>query len=143
MASQPRLSVVTLGVEDVARARAFYEALGLVASSDSNPHVTFFEAGGVVLALFARCALAKDAQVADSAPGFSGVTLAWNVASPAEVDAVMAHAQSVGARIVKSACAAFWGGYHGYFADPDGHLWEVAHNPFWPMDDSGRIRLPA
>ncbi len=138
----PHLSVVTLGVADIARARAFYEALGFKASSDSNASVTFFDAGGVVLALFARCALAKDAGVDDGVPGFSGVSLAWNVADEAATDAAMALALSAGAKLLKPAQKAFWGGYHGYFADPDGHIWEVAHNPFWPLDDNGRPQLP-
>lgn len=139
---QPRLTLVTLGVADVARSRAFYEALGFKASRDSNPNVTFFEAGGVVLALFARCALAKDANVEDSAPGFSGIALAHNVSSPEETDAALAEAVKAGAKLVKPGQNAFWGGYSGYFADPDGHLWEVAHNPFWPLDAGGRIVLP-
>ncbi len=138
----PHLSVVTLGVEDIARSRAFYEALGFKASSDSNANVTFFDAGGVVLALFGRCALAKDAAVEDSAPSFSGVSLAWNVADDAAADAAMAVAHAAGAKLLKPAQKAFWGGYHGYFADPDGHIWEVAHNPFWPLDANGRPQLP-
>lgn len=138
----PHLSVVTLGVEDIARSRAFYEALGFKASSDSNANVTFFDAGGVVLALFGRCALAKDAAVEDSAPGFSGVSLAWNVADDAAADAAMAVAHAAGAKLLKPAQKAFWGGYNGYFADPDGHIWEVAHNPFWPLDANRRPQLP-
>jgi uncharacterized protein len=139
---QPRLTIVTLGVSNVARSRAFYEALGFNASSDSNPNVTFFNAGGVALALFGRAALAEDAHVSDTQVGFSGVSLAHNVASGGDVDAVMAEAAKAGAKIVKSAQKTFWGGYSGYFADPDGHLWEVAHNPFWPLDDNGRVTLP-
>lgn len=138
----PKLSVVTLGVADIARARAFYEALGFKASRDSNASVTFFDAGGVVLALFARSALAKDAAVDDSGPGFSGVSLAWNVGDEAAADAAMALALKAGARTLKPAQKAFWGGYHGYFADPDGHIWEVAHNPFWPLDADGLPQLP-
>ena len=138
----PKLSVVTLGVADIGRARAFYEALGFKASRDSNANVTFFDAGGVVLALFARCALAKDAAVEDSSPGFSGVSLAWNVGDEAAADAAMARAVKAGARLLKPAQKAFWGGYQGYFADPDGHIWEVAHNPFWPLDADGRPQLP-
>ena len=142
MAMQPRISLVTLGVADVARSRAFYEALGFRASAASNASVTFFDAGGVVLALFGRSALAHDAQVADSSPGFSGVSLAHNVGSDAEVDRVLAEAVSCGAKLVKPGQKVFWGGYSGYFADPDGHLWEVAHNPFFPLDADGRVRLP-
>ena len=140
---RPSVSLITLGVEDMARARTFYEALGFAASSQSNANVTFFRAGGVVLALFGRQALADDAKVANAKPGFAGVTLAHNVGSTAEVDAVMVEAEKAGARITKPAGATFWGGYAGYFADPDGHLWEVAHNPFWPLLDDGRVDLPA
>jgi catechol 2,3-dioxygenase-like lactoylglutathione lyase family enzyme len=140
---EPRLSFVTLGVADIARARAFYDTLGFKASSTSNPNVVFYEAGGVVLALFGRGALAKDAKVEDSAPGFSGVAIAHNVRSEAEVDGVLAEAVAAGAKLLKPGQKAFWGGYSGYFADPDGHLWEVAFNPFFPLDDAGRVQLPA
>jgi uncharacterized protein len=139
---QPRLSLITLGVADMPRARAFYEALGFTASSQSQPSVTFFDTGGVILGLYGRAALADDATVHDSAPGFSGVALAHNVGSDAEVDAVLAHAVSCGGRLIKAAHKVFWGGYSGYFADLDGHLWEVAHNPFWPLDAQGRVLLP-
>jgi catechol 2,3-dioxygenase-like lactoylglutathione lyase family enzyme len=139
---EPRLSFVTLGVSDVARARAFYEALGFRASSASNENVTFFNAGGVVLATFGRAALAEDAHVSDSKPGFSGVALAHNVASEAEVATVLAEAAEAGGTIVKPAQKTFWGGFSGYFSDPDGHLWEVAHNPFFPLDEEGRVTLP-
>ncbi|MGE0700645.1 MAG: VOC family protein [Hyphomicrobiaceae bacterium] len=140
--SRPRLCLVTLGVADLARSRAFYEALGFVASSASQPTVAFFEAGGVALGLFDRAALAADAQVPDRPTGFAAVTLAWNVASEAEVDAALAHAVECGASITKSARKAAWGGYCGYFADPDNHLWEVAWNPYFPLDADGRIVLP-
>jgi uncharacterized protein len=140
---QPRLSLITLGVADMPRARAFYEALGFTASSESRPTVTFFDTGGIILGLYGRAELAADAAVADSAPGFSGVALAHNVGSDAEVDAVIVHAVKCGGRLVKAAHKVFWGGYSGYFADPDGHLWEVAHNPFWPLDPTGRVTLPA
>ncbi len=136
------MSFVTLGVAEIARARAFYETLGFKASSDSNENVTFFDAGGVVLALFGRAALAEDAKVPDSAPGFSGVALAHNVRSEAEVAHVLAEAEAAGATIVRPAEKAFWGGHTGYFRDPDGHLWEVAFNPFFPFDDAGRVVLP-
>lgn len=139
---QPRLSLVTLGVADVARARAFYETLGFRASSDSNTSVTFFDAGGVVLALFGRAALAEDAHVANITAGLSGVALAHNVRSDAEVDQVLAQAVAAGATLLKPGQKVFWGGYSGYFSDPDGHLWEVAHNPFWPLSEDGRVVLP-
>ncbi len=139
---QPRVSFVTLGVGDVARARAFYDRLGFRASSASNADVVFYDAGGVVLALFGRAALAADASVADSAPGFSGVALAHNVAGEREVDEVLAEAVAAGAKLVKNGQKAFWGGYTGYFSDPDGHLWEVAYNPYFPLSADGRVELP-
>lgn len=139
---EPRLSIVTLGVADIVRARAFYDRLGFRASSASNEHVVFYEAGGVVLALWSREALAEDAHVADSKPGFSGVTIAHNARSEAEVDAVLAEAVDAGGKLLKPAEKVFWGGYSGYFADPDGHLWEVAYNPIFPLDDAGRVTLP-
>jgi uncharacterized protein len=138
---EPRLSLVTLGVNDVAKSRAFYEALGFKAGSASQESVTFLDAGGVVLGLYARSALAEDATVADSEPGFSGVALAHNARSEADVDAVLAEAVAVGGTLIKPAEKAFWGGYSGYFADPDGHLWEVAYNPYFKFDADGRIEL--
>ena len=140
---QPRISLVTLGVADLARARRFYQALlGIAPSTASAETVVFFQLGGMALSLYGRAALAEDAQVSDSPPGFAGVTLAHNVRSEAEVDQVLAHAVSCGARLVKPGQKVFWGGYSGYFADPDEHLWEVAHNPYFPMDDMGRLSLP-
>jgi uncharacterized protein len=138
----PRLSLVTLGVADMARSRSFYEALGFVASGASQPSVTFFEAGGVVLGLFGRRDLAADAQVPDRPTGFAAIALAWNVDSEAAVDDALAQAERAGARILKPASKVFWGGYAGYFADTDGHLWEVAYNPVFPLDGNGRLQLP-
>ncbi len=138
----PRLSIVTLGVANVAKARAFYMALGWQPSSASQEQIVFFQLSGVVLALFDRNHLADDATVAPAGDGFRAVTLAHNVGSEAEVDAALAHAERSGARIVKPAAKVFWGGYSGYFADPDGHLWEVAYNPFFPFDEAGRLALP-
>jgi catechol 2,3-dioxygenase-like lactoylglutathione lyase family enzyme len=138
---EPRLSLITLGVADVARARAFYEALGFKASKGSEETVAFLGAGGVVLALFGRAALAEDATIADSAPGFSGVALAHNARSEAEVDKVLAEVVAAGAKLVRPAGKTFWGGYAGYFADPDGHLWEVAHNPYFRLGADGRVEL--
>jgi uncharacterized protein len=140
---EARISLVTLGVSDIAASRKFYEALGFKASSASNPHVAFFQAGGMALGLFGRAALAEDATIEDSRPGFSGVTLAHNCRSEAEVDAVLAHAARCGAKLLKPGQKVFWGGYSGYFADPDGHLWEVAHNPFFELAKDGALRLPA
>jgi predicted lactoylglutathione lyase len=139
----PHVTVVTLGVTDLSRARRFYEGLGLVASSQSNEHVVFLRAGAVVLSLFGRDALAVDAHVDANGHGFRGIALAWNVASEMEVDAALASAQRAGGRIVKEGQKVFWGGYSGYFADPDEHLWEVAHNPFWPLGADGTVELPA
>jgi catechol 2,3-dioxygenase-like lactoylglutathione lyase family enzyme len=138
---QPRLSLITLGVADVARARRFYEALGFKAGRASQESVTFFAAGGVVLALFGREPLAADAGVADSAPGFSGIALAHNARSESDVDAALAEAVAAGAKLIKPAAKTFWGGYAGYFADPDGHLWEVAHNPHFRLLPDGRVDL--
>jgi catechol 2,3-dioxygenase-like lactoylglutathione lyase family enzyme len=139
---QPRITLITLGVDDVARSRRFYEALGFVASSASQESVAFFQAGGVALGLYGRKSLAEDAMVPDSQPGFSGITLAHNVASEAEVDRVLREAVAAGGRLLKPGQRVFWGGYSGYFADPDGHLWEVAHNPGFPLDAEGRMQLP-
>jgi catechol 2,3-dioxygenase-like lactoylglutathione lyase family enzyme len=140
---RPRITFVTLGVFDMAASRAFYEKLGFVASGASTPDVTFFDANGLVFALFGHADLAEDAGIsAGKKPDFRGVSLAWNAASVEEADRIMAHAAACGARIVKPCRKVFWGGYSGYFADPDGHLWEVAHNPFFPFDAAGRIQLP-
>jgi uncharacterized protein len=139
----PRINFVTLGVADIARAREFYEKLGLSASSASNGDVAFFDANGVVLAVFGHQSLADDAHVkAGPAPAFRGVALAWNAASEVETDRIIAHAISCGGILVKKAEKVFWGGYSGYFTDPDGHLWEVAYNPFFPLDGKGHIQLP-
>lgn len=140
---EPRISLITLGVADLARSRRFYEAMGFSASRDSQGDVVFFQAGGMALALYPRGKLAEDAMVPDSAPGFSGITLAHNVASPAAVDRVIGEAVAAGGRLVKTGQPVFWGGYSGYFADPDGHLWEVAHNPFFPLGEDGSLILPA
>ena len=143
---QPRASIITLGVADVAKARRFYEALGFKASAASQASITFFDAGGIVLALYGRAALAEDAHVAAVTPTaqqiFSGVTIAHNCRSEAEVDQVLADAVTAGATLQKPAQKVFWGGYSGYFADPDGHLWEVAYNPHFAFDAAGRLRLP-
>ena len=139
---EPRLTLVTLGVADVARAKAFYTALGFKASGFENPHVAFFEAGGVALGLFGREALADDARVSAAGSGFRAISLARNTRTEAEVDAVLAHAVACGATLIKPAEKVFWGGYSGYFADLDGHLWEVAYNPGFPLDAAGHLTLP-
>ncbi len=140
---KPRINFITLGVVDMVAMRAFYERLGLVASSASNPDVTFFDANGIVLALFGYHALAEDAGVkAGPVPAFRGVGVAWNAASEEEVDRIMAHAKTAGATITKKAQKVFWGGYSGYFADPDGNYWEVAFNPHWEITRDGRTLIP-
>ena len=139
----PRITLVTLGVADVATSRAFYQRLGFVASPAGNDDVAFFDAKGIALGIFGHDALAHDAHLPPQAPPeFRGVSLAWHAASEAETDAIIAHAVACGARLVKPPQKVFWGGYSGYFADPDGHLWEVAYNPFFPLDAEGRIKLP-
>jgi uncharacterized glyoxalase superfamily protein PhnB len=140
---QPRLNLVTLGVANLARARAFYEDWGWKASSASQPgEVAFFQANGLALALFGRAALAADAHVEDTPAGFSGIALAYNCRSRTEADEVFARAIAAGARSLKPPQQASWGGYSGYFADPDGHLWEVAWNPYFPLDAKGHLFLP-
>lgn len=138
----PHISMITLGVAQIAQATAFYERLGFKKSSASQESVTFMKAGVVVLGLFGRDALQEDAKAGDLWTGNGGTAVAMNYASGAEVDAMMAVAEAAGARILKPAQKVFWGGYSGYFADLDGHAWEVAHNPFWPMQENGRIDLP-
>ncbi|MGA2123394.1 MAG: VOC family protein [Acidimicrobiales bacterium] len=135
-----RISLITLGVRDLARARAFYEALGWRRGT-SDEEVVFFQAGGMVLALWDRTLLAEDSGVEDSG-GWGGVTLAHNVASPQLVDDTLNDASDAGATITRPGAATFWGGYSGVFVDPEGHPWEVAHNPGWPLDQEGRVRLP-
>ncbi|MFG1424168.1 VOC family protein [Roseixanthobacter liquoris] len=138
-----RLHLVTLGVADLPRSIAFYETLGLARRDRTTEGVAFFDAGGVVLSLFPRPALAADAMRADTGTGgFSGIALAFNVPAADAVDAALAAAQAAGGTVVKAGQRVFWGGYGGYFTDPDGHLWEVAHNPFFPFDAAGRLVLP-
>lgn len=138
-----RLSLVTLGVAELARAVAFYEALGLRRQVREAKGAAFFDAGGVVLSLYPRHELAADAGVPDEGISrFDGVALACTLESRAEVDAMLARALNAGGRALRPAQPTFWGGYSGYFADPDGHSWEIAHNPGFPLDADGRIVLP-
>jgi uncharacterized protein len=137
---EQRISLVTLGVADVARARAFYEALGWQTNAAPDDDVVFFQSGGMILAIWGRDQLAEDSGVED-AGGWGGVTLAHNVRSPEEVDAVLAEAERAGARIPRAGGATFWGGYSGIFVDPDGHPWEFAHNPHWTLAEDGSVRL--
>jgi catechol 2,3-dioxygenase-like lactoylglutathione lyase family enzyme len=138
---EQRLSVITLGVGDLARARGFYEALGWTTRAEPEADVVFFQAGGLVLALWDRVRLAEDSAVADGG-GWGGVTLAHDVASPAEVDSVLERAAAAGATIGRAGAATFWGGYSGVFIDLDGHPWEVAHNPRWILGEDGSVTLP-
>jgi len=139
----PHVSLITLGVADIAKATAFYERLGFVLSKKaSEASVSFFKAGGIVLAIWSRESQKEDANANDLWTGNGGIVVAQNVASESEVDEMMAKAETAGARILKLAAKTFWGGYNGYFADPDGHVWEVAHNPFWALDENGRVDLP-
>lgn len=138
MAMEQRLSCLTLGVADLGRAVAFYEALGW--HGEVQDDVAFFQVGGFVLALWGRAALAEDSGVLDPG-GWGGVTLAYNTREPAEVDAVLALALAAGGTVARAADRTFWGGYSGIFIDLDGHPWEVAHNPFWTVTDDGRTLL--
>jgi catechol 2,3-dioxygenase-like lactoylglutathione lyase family enzyme len=137
---EQRVSLITLGVADLARSRAFYERLGWVTGSRAEDGVVFFQAGGMVVALWDRASLAEDSSV-DDAGGWGGITLAHNVRSPDAVDAVLAEAEAAGATIGRPGAETFWGGYSGVFVDPDGHPWEVAHNPSWPIADDGSVSL--
>lgn len=137
---EQRVSLVTLGVADLARARSFYEALGWHSDTDPEIGVVFFQAGGMVVALWDRAALAEDSGVEDPG-GWGGVTLAYNVRSPEEADAVLAEAERAGASIARWGAETFWGGYSGLFIDPDGHPWEVAHNPGWTIREDGSVSL--
>ena len=136
---EQRLSLVTLGVADVRRARRFYEALGWVGESPDDD-VVFFQVGGMIVALWSRAKLAADSTVPD-AGGWGGITLAHNTRSPEEVDAVLAEAEAAGATIGRAGAATDWGGYSGVFVDPDGHPWEVAHNPHWRIGTDGSVSL--
>lgn len=137
---EQRLSLVTLGVADLDRARTFYEALGWHHHEPESDGVVFFQAGGIVVALWSRDELAADSAVEDGG-GWGGVTLAYNTRDRAEVDAVLARAEAAGARVGRPGAETFWGGYSGVFLDPDGHPWEVAHNPFWTVTAEGATRL--
>jgi uncharacterized protein len=139
---EPRISLITLGVTHLARARSFYERLGFRASSVSTAEVVFFQAGSMALALFPREQLAGDANVAPGGAGFAGVSFAHNVRAREEVDSVLRQAAAAGGAVMKPAEDAPWGGRSGYFADPDGHLWEVAWNPHFPIGPDGALRLP-
>jgi len=134
-----RVSLITLGVADVERSRAFYEALGWEGRSPDDD-VVFFQAGGMILALWNRAKLAEDSGVSDPG-GSSGFTLALNVRSPEEVDSIANEIGEAGGNLTREPAKTFWGGYSFAFTDPDGHPWEIAHNPFWTVTDDGRTLM--
>jgi uncharacterized protein len=135
-----RVSLITLGVTDLGTARRFYEALGWETGAEPDDDVVFFQAGDMVLALWDRARLAEDSCVEDGG-GWGGTTLALNFGSPEEVDTTIEEARAAGARIGREPAETFWGGYSAVFLDPDGHPWEIAHNPHWTITDDGGIRL--
>lgn len=140
--SPQRVTLITLGVADLAVSRAFYARLGWREHKDSQPGVAFFQLQGAALALFGLADLAADQGRPDAALGTGAMTLAQNFDTAAEVDAAFEVAVKAGAKPLKKPEKVFWGGYSGYWADPDGHVWEVAMNPFWPLADDGSLRLP-
>jgi predicted lactoylglutathione lyase len=137
---EQRVTCVTLGVSDLIRSRRFYEALGWQTNAKPDDDVVFFQSGGMVVALWGRDQLAEDSVVTDTG-GWGGVTLAHNVGSPEEVDRVIEEARAAGATIGRAGAETFWGGYSGVFIDPDGHPWEIAHNPHWTLGDDGSVQL--
>jgi len=137
---EQRVSLITLGVADLAGARAFYQELGWTTGAEPDDDVVFFQAGRMIVALWGRDQLAEDTVVSDSG-GWGGITLAHNVRSSAEVDAVLAEAEAAGATIARPGAETIWGGYSGVFVDPEGHAWEIAHNPHWTITDDGSVSL--
>jgi predicted lactoylglutathione lyase len=137
---EQRVSLITLGVGDLTRARAFYEALGWRTGAEPDDDVVFFQSGCMIVALWSRTRLAQDSGVADGG-GWGGVTLAYNTRSPDEVDAIIAEARAGGAIVAREPGTTFWGGYAGIFIDPEGHPWEVAHNPGWTVGNDGSVSL--
>lgn len=137
-----RVTLITLGVADLAASRAFYERLGWKEHGESQPGVAFFQMHGAALALFGAADLAADQGRPDAVLGTGAITLAQNFATEAEVDAAFADALAAGGTVLKAPEKVFWGGYSGYWADPDGHVWEVAMNPFWPLAEDGSLTLP-
>jgi uncharacterized protein len=135
-----RINVITLGVGDLGRARRFYEALGWKTNAEPEDDVVFFQAGDMIVSLWDRARLAEDSCVEDSG-GWGGVTLAVNVDSPEDVETITEEARAAGAKIGREPSATFWGGYSSVFTDPDGHPWEIAHNPHWTITEDGGVRL--
>lgn len=142
MTLAPRLSLITLGVADLARSTEFYEALGFPRGNKAAEGVSFFQLGGLVLALYPRDMMARDAGLPEPLSAVAGISLAHNVESRERVDAVTAHAVHCGATLVKAPHDVFWGGYIAYISDPDGYLWEVAWNPDFALDENGNVHLP-
>jgi len=140
VAMKQRVTLITLGVGDLPRARGFYEALGWSTGAAPEDDVVFFQAGEMILALWDRARLAEDSCVEDTG-GWGGVAVALNLGSPAGVDAVIEEARAAGAKIGREPAETFWGGYSGVFVDPDGHPWEIAHNPHWRLTEDGGVRL--
>jgi uncharacterized protein len=139
-----KLNLITLGVENFERAISFYEkGLGWKKSSASQGDIAFFPLGGMVLALYPKNLLAEDVAVNAKGTGFAGITISYNAKSEKEVDEVLKEVEKLGATIIKPAQKVFWGGYSGYFKDPEGHVFEVAHNPFWEFDENDNLKLPA
>jgi predicted lactoylglutathione lyase len=139
---EQRVSIVTLGVADLKRSSEFYERLGWRRSMAQSDGIIFFQAGGIALALYPRLELAKDANIAPEGHGFNAISLSYNTRNRTEVDAALEAAAAAGATVLKPAQEAFWGGYSGYFSDPDGFLWEVAWNPGFAIAEDGSIRIP-
>ena len=138
---EQRLSLITLGISDLDRARKFYEALGWKTGAEADDDVVFFQAGGMIVALWSRAKLAEDSAVTEGS-GWGGITLAYNTRSPKEVDDVIEEARGAGATIGREPGETFWGGYSAVFVDPDGYPWEVAHNPNWTIEEDGSVTLP-
>jgi catechol 2,3-dioxygenase-like lactoylglutathione lyase family enzyme len=139
---EQRVSLITLGVDDLGRTRAFYEGLGWKTGAKPADDVVFFQMPGLIVALWGRAELAEDCAVTDSG-GWGGITLAYNVRSPEEVDAALAEAEAAGGKVTRPGDKTFWGGYSGVFEDPEGHPWEVAHNPHWTINEDGSTTLPS
>jgi predicted lactoylglutathione lyase len=137
---EQRVSLITLGVHDLGRARGFYEALGWTTNAAPDDDVVFFQAGGMIVSLWERARLAEDTGVEDRG-GWGGITLAYNTRSPEEVDAVIGEVDAAGGTILRPGAETFWGGYSAAFVDPEGHAWEVAHNPHWTIADDGSVTL--
>jgi uncharacterized protein len=138
---EQRLSLITLGISDLDRSRKFYEALGWKTGAEDDDDVVFFQAGGMIVALWSRAKLAEDSAVTEGS-GWGGITLAYNTRSPKEVDDVIDEARGAGATIGREPGETFWGGYSAVFVDPDGYPWEVAHNPNWTIEEDGSVTLP-